>query len=311
MSQILNDFLYKKNVLQQLKGFYHVARHNSISEAAKIMNLSQSTVTLQVQSLERDLKMKLFARDSKPLSLTEDGREFYKMICPLVHEFEFVIDKFLNVKKDEEQKKIDIAVHHVAISHLMPIIISRLKKIHPELRMIIRNIAPSEAIKRLKEGKIDLAFYPNLKNEPEIKTTEIVSYEPTLIMRKDHPLSKRSVKKLSELSEFDLIRIDQNLITLPLFEEFIKTHSIKGSVEFENGNWEMLKYFVKQNDFIAIVSSLCLEKNERDLEVKSLANFFPKMSYGISARSGEKLKPIIQDFVEVTLKASKEFALKR
>ena len=292
------NFLYKKNLLQQIRGFYYVARLLSISKAAKAMNLTQSTVTLQIQSLERDLKMKLLKRDSKPLVLTSEGEDFYKIACPLMHEFESVVDKFLDKRKQEEQKTIDIAVHHIAISYLMPRIISIFKKSYPEAKITIRNIAPNDALKRLKEGEIDLAFYPNLPHTAEIKQIESASYEPILIMNKNHPLAKKEIRNLKDLKKFDLIRIDRNLISLPLFEEAVKTHDIKGSIEFENGNWEILKHFVKENNFAAIVSTICINKKDSDLVTKNLIKFFPEMTYLIALRSGQILKPIVEDFIK-------------
>ncbi len=309
MKIALHDFLYKKNRQQQIKGFYYAARYRSISEAARMMNLTQSTVTLQIQSLERDLGFQLLKRSSKPFSLTEDGEEFYQIACPLMHEFESVVEKFLNRKKQTEQKEVDIAVHHIAISYLMPSIVSNFKKLHPEAKIMIRNIAPVEAIKKLKDGEIDLAFYPNIPHEPEIKQTETVSYDPALIMNKRHPLAKKSIKSLKDLKDFDLIRIDRNLITLPLFEEAVRTHGIKGSVEFENGNWEMLKPFVKENNFVAIVSTICLDKNDEDLVIKNLANFFPQMSYSIATKNGQILKPIVSNLITAINKAGKDWRL--
>jgi DNA-binding transcriptional LysR family regulator len=220
----LHEFLYKKNRQQQIKGFYYVARHQSISKAAQAMNLTQSTVTLQIQSLERDLGFALLRRDTKPLSLTEEGEEFYTIACPLMHEFESVVEKFLDRKKQKAQKKVDIAIHHIAISYLMPRIISHFKKTNPDAKILIRNIAPIEAVKALKDGKIDLAFYPNLSHAAEIKQIDSISYDPVLIINKHHPLVKKEIKSLSDLKDFDLIRIDHNLITLPLFEEAVRTH---------------------------------------------------------------------------------------
>jgi len=296
------NFLYKRNRLQQIKGFYYTARSSSISEAAQVMNLTQSTVTLQIQSLERDLGLQLFKRDTKPFSLTDDGEEFYKIACPLMHDFESVVEKFVNRKDQKEQKEINIAVHHIAISYLMPRIITFFKKSHPESKIIIKNISTSEAIKKLKDGQIDLAFYPNVPKDPEIELTEVVSYDPILIINKKHPLAKKTIKNLKDLQNFDLIRIDRNLITLPLFEEAAKTHGIKGSVEFENGNWEMLKHFVKEGNFAAVISTICLDKNDSDLVAKNLSQFFPKMNYSVMRKNGYIAKPIIKDFTDTIIK---------
>lgn len=291
MKEKVRNFLYKKNRQQQIKGFYYAARFRSISEAARVMNLTQSTVTLQIQSLERDLGRKLFTRDSKPLTLTQEGEDFYQLACPLVHEFESVVEKFLTHKKEKELKKIDIAMHHIAISYLMPKVVHNLKKSHPDIKIMVRNIAPSEALKRLKDGEIDLAFYPNLPQEPEIEQIEIISYDPVLIINKHHPLAKKPINSLKDLKNFDLIRIDSKLITLPFFEEVVKVNKIEGSIEFENGNWEMLKHFVKANEVAAVVSQICLDKNDNDLVVKNLGNFFPNMVYTAAVKKGSTLKP--------------------
>ena len=106
------------------------------------------------------------------------------------------------------------------------------------------------------------------------------------------------------MRDFDLIRIDRNLITLPLFEEAAKTHGIKGSIEFENGNWEMLKYFVKSDNFAAVVSTICLDKSDSDLVVKNLLSFFPRMDYSMMRKNGYLLQPIVRDFIEITKKVT-------
>ena len=51
---------YKHNRLQQLRGFYYAARAKSMSKAAEKMELSQPSVSLQIQALERELGAQLF-----------------------------------------------------------------------------------------------------------------------------------------------------------------------------------------------------------------------------------------------------------
>jgi DNA-binding transcriptional LysR family regulator len=299
------SFLYKKNRVQQIKGFYNAVLYKSISKASKVMNLTQSTVTLQIQSLERDLGFKLINRNTKPLSLTNEGEEFYKSACPLIQEFDSIIENFLIKKKEKRCNKVDIAVHHIAISYLMPSIVRIFKIKYPNVKIFIRNLSPSEALKRLKEEEIDLAFYPNCTQEPEIEQITSVAYDPILIMNKNHPLNKIKIKNLQELKKFDLIKIDQNLITLPLFKEVVRNYDLQGSIEFENGNWEMLKSFVKKNNLIAIVSQMCLDENN-DLAVKNLRNFFPKMSYSILYKKGKILEDSAKHFIHSIQKLEEE-----
>ena len=62
----------------KLKIFYTVAEASSFTKAATILNLSQSSISRQIQSLEHELKCTLFERHARGLSLTENGELLYK-----------------------------------------------------------------------------------------------------------------------------------------------------------------------------------------------------------------------------------------
>ena len=64
---------YKQNRLQQLRGFCHAARTGSISRAAREMSLTQPSVSLQIQALEREFGTSLFERNGPKIRLTPDG----------------------------------------------------------------------------------------------------------------------------------------------------------------------------------------------------------------------------------------------
>ena len=57
----------------KLKIFHAVAEAGSFTSATVILNLSQSAISRQIQSLEEDLKVKLFERHARGLTLTEYG----------------------------------------------------------------------------------------------------------------------------------------------------------------------------------------------------------------------------------------------
>jgi DNA-binding transcriptional LysR family regulator len=62
----------------KLKIFHVVAQAGSFTEASGILNLSQSAISRQIQSLEQTLKTSLFERHARGLSLTEDGETLFK-----------------------------------------------------------------------------------------------------------------------------------------------------------------------------------------------------------------------------------------
>ena len=62
----------------KLKIFHNVALDLNISEAANKMNISHSSISRQISSLERDLKVSLFKRHARGLTLTEQGKILFK-----------------------------------------------------------------------------------------------------------------------------------------------------------------------------------------------------------------------------------------
>ena len=62
----------------KLKIFHAVAEAGNFTKATYVLNLSQSAISRQIQSLEEELKVKLFERHARGLTLTENGEYVYK-----------------------------------------------------------------------------------------------------------------------------------------------------------------------------------------------------------------------------------------
>src|SRR6267142_1511363 len=102
-------FRYKQNRLQQLKGFCAVVETRSVSKAANRLNLTQPTVSLQVQSLERDLRAKLFERRGPKIQLTFEGELLYDLALPLVEGLTALDKNFEARRNNVEHGKLAIA----------------------------------------------------------------------------------------------------------------------------------------------------------------------------------------------------------
>lgn len=291
--------IYKRNILQQNRGFYYTVRCGSVSKAAELLNLTQATISLQIQSLERDLKTKLFKRNSRPLKLTKDGERFYKISCPAIQQLEGIIDEFN--KSKETKTIIDIASNHAAISYILPKYLKEFVKENPEATFKIRNLSKKECLRRIINDEIDICLYSmNYGEVPkELKFIPIAQYQPILLTNKNHSLAKKKDFNLKDVKPFNLVRIDPHLVTLPSFEEIIKSHGLKTNIEFEMSDWEILKRFVEADIGVAIISNIILEGDSKNnLVGRSLAKYFPEINYGILIKRGKILNNSTQDFID-------------
>ncbi len=298
----LNHFFYKQNRIQQLKGFYYTVRTGSVSGAAKKIGLTQAAITLQVQSLERDLGIKLFKRDGKKITLTELGKIFYIQSSHYVHGIEDLFEGFSQFIKTKQDNIVGIASNHAGISYILPRYIKKFKTDNPSIKFKIQNLSKDECVKRLLNDEIDMFIYPiNAGEVPsELDFFPIAKYQPISLVKKDHFLAKKKNLTLADIAKFELVRIDPHLITLPAFEELIKVHKLRSNIEFEMSDWEIIKKFVKADIGIAIISNIVLE-GEQDGELigRALTDYFPEMTYGILIKKGRILKGLSKNFFDL------------
>lgn len=299
MNNKVQQYYYKKNPTQQLKGFYYTAKLGTASAAAKYLNVVQSAITMQIKSLERDLDTTLFSRQKGKLQITKDGETLLAMVEPILNDLDGIFDLFLNKKREQEVLSLKVAVHHSAINSLLPPVIREFQEEFPKCKISIHNVTASEAQSRLFNEEIDIALYAFLELGNEFATHHVFSFDPQLIMHHEHPLANKEKVDLDDIKKYPLIRIDATQITLPLFEATVKQHKIDSNITFENGNWHMLKALVKENLGLAVVTDLVLDRDNSLIVKKSLSHIFPHMEYRIVTRRGIFLTKTMHRFIEL------------
>lgn len=302
-------FFYNKNRFQQLKGFYYTALFGSPTKAADKMLLSQAAVSMQIKALEKDLRVKLFTRQNRKLSLTKEGKEFYEIIVPHIQGIEEAVDAFNKSIQRKKRNLISIAANHVSISYILPKYINIFKRQYPESKFKIKNLEIKDSVDRLLKNEVDMVMYPCEKHEvpEECDFLPVINYRPIVLMRKDNLLANKKDILLSDIQKFDLLRIDPHLITLPTFEEIIRAHNLKSSIEFELGDWEILKKFVKAKIGVALISNICLEGEEdSDLIGIPVTRYFPEMTYGILVKKGKQFNDRQKFLIDLLTKDYKE-----
>ncbi len=91
----------------KLKIFHAVAEAGSFTNATINLNLSQSAISRQIQSLEEDLKVKLFERHARGLALTENGEYVYKTAHEVISKLKEV-ETTLGDKKTKPSGKLTV-----------------------------------------------------------------------------------------------------------------------------------------------------------------------------------------------------------
>ncbi len=289
---------YKQNRLKQLRAFCHAARTGSVSAAADKIFLSQPTVSLQIQALEREFDTVLFERRGPKIRLTPEGQLLFEMAAPLVEGMDRLHDAFAVQCGRVDQGALNIAAGESTILYILPEPVRSFVQQYPGIELKLHNVTGRDGLAMLRADEADLAVGSLMEVPDDINYRPFVTYRPTLITPKDHPLAGRESVTLAEIAPFEMILPPRHLSTWRMVDLVFKQHNLAYRVTLEAGGWEVIKKYVELGLGISIVTDVCLT-GEENLARVPLDQYFPKRSYGIVQRRGKFLSPQTKCFVKI------------
>jgi DNA-binding transcriptional LysR family regulator len=288
---------YKQNRLQQLRGFCYAARTKSISKAADQMSLSQPSVSLQIKALEQELGAQLFHRRGPRISLTHDGQRLLELARPLVEAIDGLEESFSSLRESAELGTVNIAAGGSTIQYLLPPFVEKYTREYPQVDVRLHNVTGKAGLALLRDAEVDFAVGPMLETPPDITFRPLVTYEPMLVTRNDHPLAKKRRVTLKDIAQYPLILPPKNLSTHRFVESVFAEHKLDHDVKLEVGGYDVIKKYVELGLGISIVMSHCLTGADH-LHAVPLRRYFPSRTYGVVLYKGRALSPAANRFVE-------------
>ncbi|KML53584.1 LysR family transcriptional regulator [Burkholderia cepacia] len=137
--------------LDFLRGFECAARHLSFTRAGQELNVTQSAVSRQVKALEEQLRIELFHRHIRSLTLTDKGRELYDAIAFALSDLESVIGK---LSSSVGQRSISLST---TVSFAALWLIPRLGSFRASYPDIDVRVSATSEIEDLKRKRLHLA----------------------------------------------------------------------------------------------------------------------------------------------------------
>ncbi|MEV4439561.1 LysR family transcriptional regulator [Streptomyces sp. NPDC049577] len=176
-----------------LRTFAAVARTESFTATAAELHLAQSTVTAQIQALEKELGTRLFDRLPRGVAVTDAGRR-------LLEEAERVLDAESRLRAVAAAAadgplagRVVVGAGETLCSARLPHVVAALRRRHPELEVDLAPTGTAEALDGLRAGRLDVALL--LEGDvavPDI-ATEHLAYEPlVLVCAPGHPFARRT-----------------------------------------------------------------------------------------------------------------------
>jgi len=292
---------YKQNRLKQLRAFCYTAQEGSISRAAAKLFLSQPSVSLQIQALEREMKAELLERRGPRISLTPEGRILFEIARPMVQGIDNLPETFAAHCGNLESGELNIAAGESTILYILPQVIRQFAEEYPGIGIKLHNVTGRDGMEMLRADEVDFAVGSMLEVPEDISYHPIFVYQPLLITPRGHPLAKQKKKvSLEDIAAYGLILPPRHLSTWRIVDLVFQQHNLSYRVALEAGGWEVIKKYVELGLGISIVTGICItERDAGQLTTLPLDRYFPERSYGVVLREGKFLSPQARKFIEI------------
>ncbi|TAL92121.1 MAG: LysR family transcriptional regulator [Rhodanobacter sp.] len=293
-------YYYKGNRHKQLRAFVSVVKLGTLTRAAEALFVSQPTISLQLQALERELGVILMDRRRRRINLTDAGEALYELARPLVEGWETLDRDFQAKVKGLQAGRLVIAAGTSTIQYLLPELVRRYRALFPAVRLQLANVTGKDGMALLRADGADFAVGSMLDVPNDIAWAPVHHYDPMLIMPLDHPLAGKDNITLEDLSPYGLILPPQRLSTYRLVDLVFQQSQVSYHVAIEVGGWDVIKEYVAMGMGISIVTGICITAADSTrLVARNMNQFFPQRSYGVVMRKGKFLSAEARAFIDL------------
>lgn len=286
--------------LDLYKVFCQVGKSKSFSKAAKELFMTQPAVSQSIMQLEKELDIRLFNRNSKGVSLTNEGKLLFEYINSAINLIKVGEEKILEFK-DLTVGELKIGVGDTISKYFLLPYLESFHNKYPNLKFKIINGTTLELCDLIKSGEVDISICNLPIDDSSLEIIPCKEVRDIFLCGERYKHLAKEKISLEEMVKYPLIFLEPNSNSRKYVEKFMLSKGIKISPEFELGSFDLLLEFARINLGIACVvkefSKSYLEKGL--LYEVNISEEIPIRSIGICYLKSVPLSLASTKFVEL------------
>ena len=249
--------------LRQLKSFIKAAEMLSFSDAAKALNIAQSSLSQQIKQLEDELDVKLFLRNSHSIALTEAGKVMLPFALRTIHDAQTCTDRIRDLQK-LLTGSLCIGVTYSFSPILTETVISFMK-LYPHIKLNIIYEPMNKLMELLAKRQLDfvLAIKPT-QPIADVESHTLFQNRLSAVVSATHPLASKEKVTLSELEKYDLALPSKGLQARNAFDSIVNG-SDNFNIRIELNEVNILLKLIRQTRLVTVLAEDSIY-NERDVK---------------------------------------------
>ena len=286
--------------IESLKVFCDLMETESFTRAAQINHITQSAVSQQISSLERQFKSLLIERSKKKFRLTREGQVLYEFSKQIIQTYDGLHSRLQEIK-DIISGTIRVSTIYSIGLHDLPPYLKKFLKSFPTVNVHIEYRRANQVYDDVLGNVVDLGLVAYPSKDPKLETIHLRKDPLVVICHPQHPLARLKSVKLSQLAGQKFIGFEPDIPTRKAIDKVLKDQAVEVHNVMEFDNIETVKRAVEIEAGISIVpqGTVIQEVSKQtlaELKIDGLELFRPLAAI---YKKNKVLSPAIKQFLSI------------
>ncbi len=268
--------------LIQLQYVLTVAEYKNFTIAAEKAFVSQPTLSMQIQKLEKTLGVELFDRTTNPIKITPIGKKIINQAKVILQEAG-KLSKIVEEDKKSMNGTVVMGIIPTITPTLVPLFYKTFRSKYPESELVIRELKTEDIIRGIKEGYLDFGILNTPLEEAQIIEKPIYK-EPLVgyVSPQNGTLYKEKIMKVDKLDFNYLLMLEEGHCFRDIVLDLCKhREEINSNIKLEGGSFTTLISLVNEG-FGFTILPLLESENLSEADKKNVRYFDSSPSREIS-----------------------------
>lgn len=223
----------------QLRYFQAIAQQGSISAAARVLRVSQPSLTVAVQNLEQELKTTLLLRDRRGVTLTETGRLLLDTAVEVFGRLAEVEAQILGLEGGDQGRFV-LGCHESLGSYFLPQLMAEVLSHHPGIELVLWNGSSADVREAVLNRAVHFGVVVNPAPHPDLVLLELFRDAVDIFVAASEPSSSSLEEARARLAKGPLIFAGRVAQMQSLVERLERDEALPARL-LECGDLELVK----------------------------------------------------------------------
>ncbi len=290
-----------KLTLRQLRYLVALEDAKHFRYAAEACNISQPSLSAQIQNLEEVLGVQLVERDRSGVNLSPVGREVSTRARVILDELQGIVD-FTAGAQHGLVGTIRLGAKTTLGPYLLPYVVAKLHKQHPELNLYVREAPPQQLVHELTRGLHDVVLAQLPVTGGELVTCRLFREPLYLAVAIDHPLAEKDEVEADDLAGLQVLSLSPQYHLHDQINTLCKEFGATRLRDYEGTSLDALRHMVGMGMGVTFLPALYAHSEispTSEIVVKKLKGRTVTRSVGLVWRKSAGRAPAYNQLADV------------